>query len=419
MQTASWYTSKPAIVLYHVLTWIVTLFLPYIMRTYLDEKREMSFGQQNRSGAFQNEPRWPMGSVRYDSMPPPNFRRNRMPGASIAEGQMDMPDSFRRMIRPPGAPPGARMEMHRGMDPKYFSRFAMLLNLVWIALFYFNAYWLIPRFNRSKKWANYVLVQVSVLAAVSLIVSFYLKWYTGEEHLRIPMPLLLNIFPFFFVQAGSLAYRLIADRIQEEKLVKEKENEGLKTELSFLRSQISPHFIFNVLNNMVSLARKKSDQLEPSLIRLSGLLRYMLYESDETKVKLSRELDYLRSYIELQSLRFGNDVNLQVDLKTPREEYFIEPMLLIPFVENAFKHSASYMNKPLIEIKGEVVKGVLYFQVNNQYEAGAEANHADRVSGIGLANVKRRLNLLYGAKQQLIIADNSGFYSVSLQITLA
>ena len=128
----------------------------------------------------------------------------------------------------------------------------MLLNLVWIALFYFNAYWLIPRFNRSKKWANYVLVQVSVLAAVSLIVSFYLKWYTGEEHLRIPMPLLLNIFPFFFVQAGSLAYRLIADRIQEEKLVKEKENEGLKTELSFLRSQISPHFIFNVLNAQIT-----------------------------------------------------------------------------------------------------------------------------------------------------------------------
>lgn len=416
MQTSSWYTSKPAIVLYHVLTWIVTLFLPYIMRTILDEKREANFGAYR--GGFQNERRWQPDSAGLARRPAAGFGEGRPPHAERPPFPGEMPDSLRRGDRPFRTwdrpfPPRAMM------DPKFFSHLAMVLNLVWIALFYVNAYWLIPRYIRSKKWARYALLQLLFFIAVSFLVSGFLEWYMGEDHLRIPMPLLLNIFPFFFIQAGSLAYRLIVDRIHAEKLLKEKENEGLKTELSFLRSQISPHFIFNVLNNLVSLARKKSDQLEPGLIRLSGLLRYMLYESDGTKVKLSRELDYLRSYIDLQSLRFGNDVDLRVDLQTPMEEYFIEPMLLIPFVENAFKHSASYMNRPVIEVKAAVRDGILHFSVDNQFEPGMESASADKVPGIGLANVRRRLNLLYGARHQLSISDKDGFYRISLQITLA
>src|SRR5215210_8289006 len=108
---------------------------------------------------------------------------------------------------------------------------------------------------------------------------------------------------------------MFRDKLQADRLASEKETENLKTELAFLRSQVSPHFMFNVLNNMVSLARKKSEQLEPSLIKLSSLLRYMLYETDEEKVLLEREVEYLQSYIDLQKQRFGSKVkvNLVID----------------------------------------------------------------------------------------------------------
>jgi LytS/YehU family sensor histidine kinase len=112
----------------------------------------------------------------------------------------------------------------------------------------------------------------------------------------------------------SAIYRIILNRIHYEKKSKERQAAQLSTELKFLRSQISPHFLFNVLNNLVSMARQKSDQLEPSLIRLSGLMRYMLYESDGKKVPLTQEVDYLKSYIELQKLRFEEDVQITTDI---------------------------------------------------------------------------------------------------------
>lgn len=235
---------------------------------------------------------------------------------------------------------------------------------------------------------------------------------------RFPMPLLFNIFPFLFVQAGSIAYRFIADKIEADRRRKETENESLRTELSFLRSQISPHFIFNVLNNMVSLARKKSDLLEPSLIRLSGLMRYMLYESDETRVSLKKEMEYLQHYIDLQMLRFGNDVRLEMDLHEPDAAYSIEPMLLIPFVENAFKHSTGSVYQPQIAIRLRTEKGLLHLNVSNSFHSAAGNNADLETSGIGLNNVRRRLNLLYADKHDLLITESDNVYLVTLQIRL-
>lgn len=436
MQPTPWYTSKPAIVFYHLLTWLVTLFLPFIMRSYLDEKREAGFGLDrypasqrliryrpagrfNDSTAdFRNDSAFRQRNAPYDVHP--RLRQNDSFFRSRGGSMMDSNAHYRT-----GGFEGGRGEhgppfvTKIRMEPSFFSNLAMVLNIIWIGLFYLNAYYFIPRFVYVRKWAVYLVWQVAIFLSVSFFAARFMQWHMGDEELRVPMPVLMNIFPFLFVQAGSLAYRLIVDKIRSEKLGKEKENEGLKTELSFLRSQISPHFIFNVLNNMVSLARKKSDMLEPSLIRLSGLLRYMLYESDETKVKLSREIEYLRSYIDLQSLRFGNEVNLQVDLQSAPEEYFIEPMLLIPFVENAFKHSASYLQRPLIEISLRADNGLLKFKVNNQFERGVDHSSADRVSGIGLNNVRRRLNLLYGSNHRLLIAEKENFYTVSLEIKLS
>lgn len=210
---------------------------------------------------------------------------------------------------------------------------------------------------------------------------------------------------------------MINDRIKTERLIKEKETENLKTELSFLRSQVSPHFMFNVLNNMVALARKRSDELEPSLIKLSSLMRYMLYETDEDKVALEKEIDYLQSYIDLQQQRFGKHVKVNVLFQKDDINYSIEPMLLIPFVENAFKHGTGLIEDAQIDIDLSVKNGLLQFFVRNKYN-GTTGEVKDKTSGIGLNNVQRRLNLLYNDHHNVLINKKDDWFTVSLQLNL-
>ena len=200
--------------------------------------------------------------------------------------------------------------------------------------------------------------------------------------------------------------------------MKEKETENLKTELSFLRSQVSPHFMFNVLNNMVALARKKSDELEPSLIKLSSLLRYMLYETDESKVLVEKEVGYLQSYIDLQQQRFGNKVIINTNFGKIENGYTIEPMLLIPFVENAFKHGTGLIPDAQINIDLTVQNHQLNFSVQNRYVNGETFEVKDKTSGIGLNNVKRRLNLLYSNNHTLKIDKTDGWFTILLQLNL-
>ena len=183
----------------------------------------------------------------------------------------------------------------------------------------------------------------------------------GQPRFNLSGHILFNFFFFLFILAGSTAYSMIKDRARADRNAREKENENLKTELSLLRSQASPHFMFNVLNNMVALARKKSDLLEPSLLKFSSLMRYMLYEADEEKVALEKEIEYLHNYIDLQQQRFGKNVLIKVDLQQADDNYEIEPMLLIPFVENAFKHGTGMIENAQIIIQLKAEKNKLYF----------------------------------------------------------
>jgi LytS/YehU family sensor histidine kinase len=228
--------------------------------------------------------------------------------------------------------------------------------------------------------------------------------------------LLFYVVPTFFVLLWSIAYRILVDKLRDDKAKVERQTENLQTELSFLRSQVSPHFMFNVMNNMVALARKKSDLLEPSLIKLSSLLRYMLYETDEEKVSLQKEIEYLQSYIDLQKQRFADNVMINVSLDNVDGQQQIHPMLLIPFVENAFKHGTG-MFTPEIAIKLKSDDRKLFFEVSNRFsENGNEVK--DKSSGIGLANVRRRLNLLYGNNQHLEIIKENKRFTVKLEILL-
>jgi LytS/YehU family sensor histidine kinase len=239
----------------------------------------------------------------------------------------------------------------------------------------------------------------------------------GTEHFKMERHITFSLFVYLLILSASTAYEMTRDRLRADKLAKEKENENLKTELSLLRSQVSPHFMFNVLNNMVSLARKKSDILEPSLIKLSSLMRYMLYETNEEKVSLEKEIDYLHSYIDLQQQRFGKKLTVNVSIDAVDGRYQIEPMLLIPFVENAFKHGTGLIEDAIIEINLTAQRNILQFTVRNKYDPLSK-DIKDTSSGIGLNNVMRRLNLLYTNEHTLMITKENNWFVVSLQIKI-
>jgi sensor histidine kinase YesM len=294
-----------------------------------------------------------------------------------------------------------------------FTYKALIFDACFVSLFYLNSRLLIPRLLNHKKIGTYIFSVVMLFVAVLILLPL-IPSENGERGFHREAFFL--IFPYLFIWAMSTAYRFVSDQVKTEQLHKERENENLKTELSFLRSQVSPHFLFNVLNNMVAMARLKSELLEPSLIRLSGLMRYMLYESDDDKVPLSREVEYVNSYIELQKMRYAKSLTIKVDMD-PGGNELIEPMLLIPFIENAFKHGTGMIGDPVIEISLKQLNGLIDFRVKNKYIDGAE-EVKDKTSGIGLNNVMRRLNLLYDQKHILDINRENGWFSISLQIKL-
>lgn len=293
----------------------------------------------------------------------------------------------------------------------------IISNLFWIGFFYLNAQLLIPRLVYKRRFWFYGAALLSIYSIWLVVGRFIFYLLRNPETFHWKSHILITFFMFLFFFACSTAYRTFRDKIISDQVAQEKENQNLKTELSLLRSQVSPHFMFNVLNNMVALARKKSDLLEPSLIKLSSLMRYMLYESDEEKVYLEREIEYLQSYIDLQQQRFGKNVKVNVNMDIADPHYQIEPMLLIPFVENAFKHGTGLIEDAVIDIRLQAEKGLLRFCVGNKYD-GSATDLKDKTSGIGLPNVQRRLNLLYGNKHQLLIAKKDNWFEVNLEIRM-
>jgi two-component system, LytTR family, sensor kinase len=317
------------------------------------------------------------------------------------------------LLRQNGPLPG-NLVNHKLPDWEHFRFMSIVLNLSFVPLFYLNAYVFFPRYWNKKNWPVYMLfvaISVALIAGLNVVVRHVLF-----RDNPLPFPVTIILFLSTFILISSTAYSYIQENSRAENSRKEKEEENLKAELSFLRSQLSPHFLFNTLNNLVSLARKKSDLLEPSLLKLSGLLQYMLYTSDDETISLQEEAEYLNNYIELQKLRFGNDVRIINQAQVPDDCLLeIMPMMLIPFVENAFKHGVVYIQDPEILIRLETQGQYLCFEVKNKYNPSPEEK--DKSSGIGLNNVKRRLNLLYPDAKLLVTQDDC-WHVVNLSLLL-
>jgi two-component system LytT family sensor kinase len=304
-----------------------------------------------------------------------------------------------------------------GHYEKEFFYLGFFTNFLWIATFYLNAYVLTPRLFVRKKYAAYVALLALLFAAIMSVDAFLFIVVFGIPHFSLLRGSVFHLSTFLLAIAISTAFRLVKDRMAADRAAQQKQEENLKTELSFLRSQINPHFIFNILNNLVALEQMRSPELGPTILKLSSLMQYMLYETDEEKVPLNNEVEYLQSYIDLQRQRFGTKVPVTVSLEDEPCVYEIEPMLLIPFVENAFKHGVGMIDHPAIDIGLRVEGGILHFSVRNRYNP-ASAEVKDKSSGIGLGNVSRRLKLLYGDQQVLHISREEGWFIVTLEINL-
>ena len=290
---------------------------------------------------------------------------------------------------------------------------------LFIAFFYLNAFVLLPKLFYDKKIAGYIIVSVLLI----LFIGALNTWLVQEFRPKVPPRPFIRVFLYrLFISLANLAistsYRMIMDNIKRERLIKEKEKENLIAELSFLKSQISPHFVFNVLNSVVSLARKKSDKVEPVLIELSSLMRYMLYESDSEKVSVKKMTMYLTSYINLQKMRFTDDVKIDYKVvDNASSEHYIEPMLFIPLVENAFKHGIGIIENPEINVLLTVNEKSITLQVQNKYNKNTTIEKEIK-SGIGLSNLKRRLALLYPQMHELIINETENNFYTNLNLII-
>ena len=305
----------------------------------------------------------------------------------------------------------------RNPDSENFFYLNSITGLFWIATFYLNSNVLTPQFIYKRKFLLYFGLLAGIFTLIMIMHSFLFGWLITISPFKLLPSFLFNFPTFILTVAVSTTYRFVNDKTKMDKLTHEKQQENLKTELSFLRSQISPHFIFNVLNNMVALVRMKSDELEPTIMKLSSLMQYMLYNTDDEKVSLKNEIEYLKSYIDLQQQRFGHRLVVESSFDVVNDSSTIEPMLLIPFVDNAFKHGVGQIRDPRIEIQLFTENNILHFSIKNKYNPNSTETK-DKTSGIGLANVKRRLNLLYGRQQSLSITKNDDWFSVVLQLKL-
>ena len=285
----------------------------------------------------------------------------------------------------------------------------------WVALFYLNTQLLIEYLVYTKKYVLFVFTQIVVFSLIMLIHGILFNLMIPDKVFNFISSSSHNIITFLFTVIASIAYKTITDRVRSQEEINFRIQENLKSELSFLRSQISPHFLFNVMNNIAALARLKSDQLEPTIHKLSSLMQYMLYETDEEKVLLQSEIENLQSYIDLQQQRYGEKLNLHVSMDIKENWHTIEPMLLIPFIENAFKHGTGLVEHPEIEIELKVSDNKLFFMVKNKFVPTDTVK--DKTSGIGLTNVKRRLELLYGNNHTLTISNNHNIFVISLALT--
>ena len=317
---------------------------------------------------------------------------------------------------------------HFPLDDFFYYR--LFLN---IGIFYLNYSFLVPRLLLNKKIGQYAFVSIAfivffifmyqnILPSISLGSSFsnqnelmYLK--NGRNAIEFKNSFfagLIQAIVVFLIFAISLSIKLSIEWYKNEKIKNLIKTQKINAELSFLKTQLNPHFLFNTLNSIYSLANKKSDDTTEAIITLSELMKYMIYETNKEFVALQNEIDYIKNFISLQNLRLKDSSGVRFNVRG-KLDYNIEPLLLISFIENAFKFGTDYTGKTDITIEIKVENDILGLKVSN-YISLKEKNNLS--SGVGIENIKSRLNILYPNSHTLNIEESDKLFKVELLLKL-
>ena len=314
---------------------------------------------------------------------------------------------------------------------------ASRMAVISIVVFYSNYYLLLPRLFAKGNTFYYVLSIGAILVGVYIIFELTREWMPRPEFMNFPrraefkeifkdMPRMeppKNMWARMLPQTAAqtipmLFFSSLLWFANENRQRKEKEvslmNENLISEMRFLKSQINPHFLFNALNNIYSLAFRKSDHTPEMIMKLSEMLRHVVYDSSNS-VSLNKEVAYIKNYIDFQTLKLGNEKGVTFVHDGINDRLVLEPMLLIPFIENAFKHSnIEDSDDGSIDIKLSTEGTIIRLEVKNTFSESTQTK--DHTPGIGMQNVQQRLNLVYPDKSKLTKTIQDGVFIVNVEI---
>ncbi len=294
--------------------------------------------------------------------------------------------------------------------------------LIYAIIVYFNVLYLIPNYLSDKKIFTYLgLLILSIIIITPLkVIIFYFKFHDQPELQNFLIAEQNWYFLSNFVVAiSSTIVSIISDWGQHQRERQELQTQTMQSELRFLRSQINPHFLFNTLNSLYALTLKKSDKAPEIVIKLSEMMRYMLYECNEKEVFLSKEVNYIRNYLDLEKLRHGKTMEIKFDVVGNISNQKIAPLMFMPFLENSFKHGINnHLEQGFVNIKMNVDGQNIHFNIENSKADALPSQTHKRSGGIGLVNIRRRLNIIYPDHHTLDINDNPRSYEVDLILDL-
>lgn len=327
------------------------------------------------------------------------------------------------------APILLRPEPDMSRRPPASDHFILRLQLVTgitLLLYILNVYVLIPKYLKHGKYLGYFSWLMVTLVASTYFISEILQLLPAPPPMmpegvrpRGPRPVFGSMVPMGMSMALGTSFEMILNWEIQRKEKIQIEREKMSAELSFLKSQVNPHFLFNSLNSIYALSEQKSQRTGEAILLLSSLMRYMLYDSNTGKTEISKEIDCIENYIKLQRLRISSrdSINIQLHVTGRDLKVFIEPLILLPFIENAFKHGVSYNQKSEVLIHLTVHPDLIELHVRNTKKSTpVPENPSTTDSGIGLVNIKRRLELLYPSRHSLVISDDKEYFTIHLNI---